>query len=443
MMQTLEAQTEDVPLFLNAHEAVELNRCEGVVEKGLAAFLDVGQALWQIRQSRLYRERFDTFEEYVEQRWHMSKSSAYRVISATEIVQQLEASYLETNGSPVGDAGEHLLPVNEAQARPLAQLAEHQRAGAWAAAVEKAGGQPTAAVVQEVVAGMLPPKLEKVDSVAAPLFDMEDDAAGQSGFVPPAPAPLNTQGGNPKPGNMTDEEWEASAKPFSAAEPLSAADTLTALNQERDETVAGWTESKPPAQEQAELVTSTLDTKALVDTEALRKVAETIDAVEVAPVHSAPAAKPSAPAQPETNSKPGPAPAVPALPAGMISTIVKEADFKQAQEMGLWPPAFAIRTVHDLEAHIKAMDARETPDAPASNEAPAPPSQAMIVAGVSATRLAEINATGGGSILYYAETQLLNELFPKRETTGPDHIVAVLVTARLREMTAKASEESN
>jgi len=249
--EAIEAGHHDLPLFLDAHEAIEFSRCEGVVDRGLAAFLDVGQALWQIRQSRLYRESYDTFEQYVDHRWHMSKSQAYRVISATEIVHQLEEA-----GSPIGDSGEHLLPANEAQARPLSQLPEHQRAGAWQASVERAGGQPTAQVVQEVVTGMLPPRPEKADAVAAPLFDIEAVQETQSRFACPEPVlPLTGEGditpapssGRVRDADMMDEEWETSI-----SRPASAADALSKLNAERDAIVKKWSEDETSSDAGAE-----------------------------------------------------------------------------------------------------------------------------------------------------------------------------------------------
>ncbi len=489
--QAIEAGHQEFT-FLNAHEAIELGRCEAVVEKGLAAFLDVGQALWQIRQSRLYRENHSTFEEYVEARWLMSKSQAYRLISATEVVHQIEEA-----GSPIGDNGDHLLPSNAAQARPLSQLPIHQRPEAWAKAVEQSGGQPTAAVVQEIVTGMLPPKPEKTDRAVAPLFEVEEIPETQSGFASPGPAVLETNA--VRDADMTDEEWESSV-----SRPASAADALANLNAQRDDAVKGWSQdednqnqdnSAQNGSDAAHAAGRALDaaasTEATGETEAIDDADDpaeddsdapgpaagvpTPDAVPGAlhgQAHPAPpvspndaaaanqkpadadkadvavAPKPAASAKSEAPAKlaPAPGPAAPTLPAGFTTAIVKEADFKKAQELGLWPLANAIdvyaemQAQIDTQAEVKAQIEELGDKLGEELGAAAPPSPAMVVAGVSATRLAEINETAG-TVLYHAETQLLNEMFPERETTGPDHIVAVLVTIRLREMTAKATEE--
>jgi hypothetical protein len=69
-----------------------------------------GMALAEIRDSRLYREEFETFEDYCKERWDMSKMHAYRLIGSSEVNDALKSNQLVT------------LPANEAQARPLTQL---------------------------------------------------------------------------------------------------------------------------------------------------------------------------------------------------------------------------------------------------------------------------------------------------------------------------------
>ena len=50
--------------LLSEAETLELRRLEARVEIGLKAFWEIGQALSQIRDKRLYRENYKTFEEY-------------------------------------------------------------------------------------------------------------------------------------------------------------------------------------------------------------------------------------------------------------------------------------------------------------------------------------------------------------------------------------------
>ena len=93
-----------------------------------------------IRDGRLYRETHDTFEDYCRKRWDMTRQRAHQFIEAAEV-----RDVLSTNVD--------ILPVNEAQSRPLAPLAPEQQRAAWNEAVTASGGSPTAALV--LAAGML------------------------------------------------------------------------------------------------------------------------------------------------------------------------------------------------------------------------------------------------------------------------------------------------
>ena len=96
-----------------------LARLEAVIEKYRRDFYAVGKALNEIRNGRHYQKlSFKTFERYVNVRWDMSKSQAYRLIEAFSVIDNL---------SPIGD----VLPKNEAQARPLTRLDPHSQRKAW------------------------------------------------------------------------------------------------------------------------------------------------------------------------------------------------------------------------------------------------------------------------------------------------------------------------
>jgi hypothetical protein len=124
---------------LSAAERDTLSGHEAVIQRGLATFFEVGEALAAIRDSRLYRAEHGTFEAYCRERWGMARSRAYQFIEAAAVV------------ALVHNCG-HPAPSNESQARPLTVLAPEQQAAAWAAAVETAPeGKVTAAHVERVV----------------------------------------------------------------------------------------------------------------------------------------------------------------------------------------------------------------------------------------------------------------------------------------------------
>lgn len=78
-----------------------------------------------IRDSRLYRTEYSTFEDYCRERWGMSKTHANRLVESAIVIQNL---------GPIGP-----IPQTESQARPLAKLAPDHQVDAWTAATEKVG----------------------------------------------------------------------------------------------------------------------------------------------------------------------------------------------------------------------------------------------------------------------------------------------------------------
>lgn len=103
---TLPQSTRQAP---KAPIHVRLAECEKVIERGLNTFVEVGNAIREIRDERLYRESFATFEEYCQTKWGWSRVHAHRHIEAANTAELL----------PIGNR-----PANEAQARELAPLAK-------------------------------------------------------------------------------------------------------------------------------------------------------------------------------------------------------------------------------------------------------------------------------------------------------------------------------
>jgi hypothetical protein len=104
-------------------DADRLRELEDVIEGGLHPFAQVGAALLEIRDQRLYRASHKTFETYLRDRWHISHSYAARTIAAAQIVAML----------PFGNT-----PRTEAVARELVPLKSDpvKVAQAWGQAIE-------------------------------------------------------------------------------------------------------------------------------------------------------------------------------------------------------------------------------------------------------------------------------------------------------------------
>ena len=121
---------------LSIIESAKLENCEAIIEEGLQTFIDVGSALFTIRDEKLYRRDYDTFESYCLERWSIKRAHAYRLIDASKVVENL---------SPIGD-----IPKTESQCRELGKLPDEEQAEAWGEVIEICD-EPTAAKVKEVV----------------------------------------------------------------------------------------------------------------------------------------------------------------------------------------------------------------------------------------------------------------------------------------------------
>lgn len=135
-------------------EQDRLTVLETIIEAGIKSFKAVGDALLEVRDSRLYRSEYDSFEQYCTMKWQIERRHAYRLIDAATVVKNVSH-------------GTHPAPDSERQARPLTQLPADEQRAAWQEAVETAPeGKVTARHVQAVVARRVTPKAEPVEPEA-------------------------------------------------------------------------------------------------------------------------------------------------------------------------------------------------------------------------------------------------------------------------------------
>lgn len=129
---------------LSASEIKEKDKLENTVQQ---AFYVAGMALKILRDKKLYRETHRTFEAYIKERFDFSKSGAYYLISAFEVVENLKRpQFVDKN------EGASILPTNESQCRPIAKLSPEQQRDIWNKAVKKANGKvPSARIIKEIV----------------------------------------------------------------------------------------------------------------------------------------------------------------------------------------------------------------------------------------------------------------------------------------------------
>lgn len=160
---------------LNADELVELSTHESVIERGLRTFQEVGTALLAIRDGRLYREVYGTFEDYCKDRWQMSSRHANRTIEAAQVAGNL---------GPIGP-----IPTAESQARPLTRLEPDAQRQAWQEAIDTApNGKVTGAHVAKVVERYMQP--ESVDEYEELADELEEDEDAYTWSEPEPVAPV-------------------------------------------------------------------------------------------------------------------------------------------------------------------------------------------------------------------------------------------------------------
>jgi hypothetical protein len=149
---TLDSLTPTVAL--TDEETHDLQKHEEVIEKGLKTFLEVGAALADIRDRRLYRVDYHSFATYLEEKWSLKKAHAYRLIDAATTY-----SHLLTNGDD-----QSALPSCESQLRQLNGLEPEEATEAWRSAKEIAGDQPMSAeIVRKAAAPFKKPAKKKAD----------------------------------------------------------------------------------------------------------------------------------------------------------------------------------------------------------------------------------------------------------------------------------------
>ena len=85
-----------------------LQELEAVIGRGIKSFIDTGLALAEIRDQRLYRVDFATFEDYCQKKWNWTRQRSNQLIDAARVAVNLTTIVVK--------------PLNEAQARELVRL---------------------------------------------------------------------------------------------------------------------------------------------------------------------------------------------------------------------------------------------------------------------------------------------------------------------------------
>ncbi len=123
------------------------------------SFVLRGSALERIEQLKLYRDRYESFEDYGAAVFGFTKLYIERCITAAQTYYQI-VEYLETNGL------NHPYPTKQRQLRPIfqADLTPIEAGEVWVLAVSLAMGEvPPSAVVKEAVRAYLQQKYPPIN----------------------------------------------------------------------------------------------------------------------------------------------------------------------------------------------------------------------------------------------------------------------------------------
>lgn len=145
-------ELEVAPVYpLEAREIETLTRCEAVIARGVQTFIEVGEALAVIRDGKLYRADFTTFEHYCRNKWGIGDSRARQLIGAANVAREIESVTAVTIPS-------------ERAARELAKAAPEDRPRVIERAAELSGDQsPTTKHIAQAAAEIAAPAPSLLD----------------------------------------------------------------------------------------------------------------------------------------------------------------------------------------------------------------------------------------------------------------------------------------
>lgn len=178
---------------ISGAESLRLTKLEKTIDAGVKQFIAVGEALTEIRETRLYRAEFKSFEAYCQKRWQFTRQRAGQLIEAAEVANSLPKSV-------------KLNFTNPSQLNALASLPKEERAGAAEEIIETVKKRGKRMTTKDVEAVVSPPDPEPSPT------DAEIDAA--TSLPPretsPRPTPAEAQ---------ADAQSEAGERMVAAPEP--------------------------------------------------------------------------------------------------------------------------------------------------------------------------------------------------------------------------------
>ncbi len=125
------------PSALSLQERQIRDSLEGVVLRGKTVFLEVCQALLELKEKRLYRETHTSFARYCRERLGLTRQGSWYWTSFARVHRAVAEEFPDCPP-----------PVRPRQVRPLTGVPARDAAATFARASRRKGGQPTNREVQ-------------------------------------------------------------------------------------------------------------------------------------------------------------------------------------------------------------------------------------------------------------------------------------------------------
>lgn len=140
-------------MTLQPIEVDALTEHEATIANGLQTFKEVGCALADIRDRRLYRGDYGTFEDYCRERWNLSRTHADRMITASQVAKEM---------APIG------VISTESQARAIAPVLRDHGPEVAAEVLREAAdddGRLTARSISEAATRVIEPEIVEAEVI--------------------------------------------------------------------------------------------------------------------------------------------------------------------------------------------------------------------------------------------------------------------------------------
>ena len=157
---------------MSIRESQRLVELEKTIAKGKQTFVEVGLALAEIRDLRLYKREYGGFEEYCREKWGWTKQHAYRLIEAAPIAKSNLQVTLSQNAAielakaePKLRAGIVQSVVDEGKPVTAAEIKKHLPP----VPTQPSGAQGTSRPTSPVVSSPPPPPSRVLDGTGWPI----------------------------------------------------------------------------------------------------------------------------------------------------------------------------------------------------------------------------------------------------------------------------------